>query len=133
MARPDKGSLVRNRMTVRLLLLVWLSLAQGFAPLLHAHWGQEGAPSVVHLPGLERYYHLGDRSPGVDPSVPLQDLEGVVVRADQGVAGSPPQAQASAVLLLLLSSTREGVVSFLPISPSRRFLLNALLPRAPPA
>ncbi len=125
--------MARNSVTVRVFLLVWLSMAQVFAPLLHAHWGQEGAPSVVHLPGLERYYHLGNH-PQLDSSAPLQDLEGMVVRADEGVVGNSPQAPAvAAVLGPLPSPEREVLASFLHLSPSLRFLLNDLLPRAPPA
>ncbi|MCX8050051.1 MAG: hypothetical protein N3A55_10410 [Methylohalobius sp.] len=64
------------------MFLVFLSALQACSPLLHAHLGPEHAPSVLHLPGLERYYHS---EPEAYQSSSLPSDEGVVVRSDDGV------------------------------------------------
>lgn len=119
----------------KLVVLLLLSVPQVFAPLLHAHLGQEGAPAVLHLPGLERYYHAGD--PRVDLSAPLPSWEGVVVRADDGVHRQLPLAPAFAAVP---SPPLPSTGSPLPSPPQQappplrlRSCLHDLLPRAPPA
>lgn len=67
---------------LKFLILLVMSVPQAFIPLLHAHLGKDESPAALHLPGLERFCHLG--KPGLDQSK-LPAWEGVIVRSDDGI------------------------------------------------
>ncbi|MFN3920611.1 MAG: hypothetical protein ACK4JF_10055 [Methylohalobius sp.] len=126
--------MARGKAWLKLLFLLLLSAPQAFLPLLHAHLGREQAPAVLHIPGLERYYHPGEL--GIYQSSPL--WEEIVVCSDDGVRREP---QAGPILTAVLpepvpSPPLESQVKpacLLPVQAlsSRSYL--PLLPRAPPA
>ncbi len=125
----------RGVVYLRLLILLVMSVPQAFMPLLHAHLGGDGSPAVLHLPGLERYYHTDD--PGIYRSAPLPSWEGVVVRSDAGVRR---KMQAGPTLAALLPepvpSPAEPEVEPAWQKPSQALPSRScltLLPRAPPA
>lgn len=121
---------------LKLLFLVLLSVPQAFLPLLHAHLGQEQAPAVLHIPGLERYYHPDEL--GIDQSSSLPSWEGIVVRSDDGVRREP---QAGPILAAVLPEPAPLPPRELEVKPACQPPVQALpsrpylplLPRAPPA
>lgn len=120
---------------LRLLLLLVMSVPQAFMPLLHAHLGRDGSPAVLHLPGLERYYHPDD--PGIYRSAPLPSWEGVVVRSDDGVHRKPQAGPTLAAVLpepvpSLAEPQRPPAWQKPSQAPPSRSC-RIILPRAPPA
>ncbi len=118
---------------LRLLILLMMSVPQAFLPLLHAHLGRDRSPAVLHLPGLERYYQVGD--PEVGPERLLPSWKGVIVRSDDGVRPLKISLTSAAILpgtVPPLAEREEVEQSFKAVQASSQFW-PILLPRAPPA
>lgn len=120
---------------LKVLILVLLSVPQAFMPLLHAHVGGDGSPAVLHLPGLERYYHTDE--PGIYRNAPLPSWEEAIVRSDDGVrrelvVAPPLAAVLPPPLPSMIGPSPSPPQQAPPSAPQLRFCLNLLLPRAPP-
>ena len=125
--------------TLRTFLVIFLTLLQLIAPLVHAHASEPGVRQGLHLPGLEHY--------GAEPTAGVQiahydvAADGLIVGVDLGLKQmrTLPGADNSAYLHQQTGVFNTAVfrpdthVSEAPQLPVYRLLLPSPPPRAPPA
>jgi hypothetical protein len=128
------------------LTVIFLVLVQFFAPLVHAHAGENIGTGSLHVPGLERY--STDREPPVESlqcSVALHDFssDGILVGINLGIKErqsctgiDPDSFQFLHQQALVLSPPLFTMAT--PFSPPSQRFISRLLPssflsRAPPA
>ncbi len=75
--------------TLRKYLVVFLTLLQFIAPLVHAHAGEPGSTSGLHVPGLE-YFSTEHNTPAAQMKRLSYNnaVEGMIVAVDSGVKQS---------------------------------------------
>jgi len=75
--------------TLRKYLVVFLTLLQFIAPLVHAHAGEPGSTSGLHVPGLE-YFSAEHNTPPEQLKMLSYNnaVEGMIVAVDSGVKQS---------------------------------------------
>jgi len=70
-------------------LVVFLTLLQFIAPLVHAHAGEPGSTSGLHVPGLERFNAEHNTPPDQLKMLSYNNaVEGMIVAVDSGVKQS---------------------------------------------
>jgi hypothetical protein len=130
--------------TLRKFLVVFLTILQFIAPLVHAHASEHSSNPGLHVPGLEHF--------GAEHNTPLAQLnasqynvsvEGMMVAVDRGVKQSQtnhPAASADLYYLTQQALAFNAIVSRFDahFSPQSQQLVYGLLipsspPRAPPA
>jgi hypothetical protein len=127
--------------TLRKFLVVFLTLLQFIAPLVHAHANETGAGQGLHVPGLEYYGGGDDRTQALQYHV---SMDGVIVGIDTGLKQNRANFQADPGNDYYLPQHTAafnadavapgGYFSVRSQQPAcRRFLISPFPPRAPPA
>ena len=116
-------------------LILLLCLPQVFAPLVHAHLGEEPANTAFHIPGLEAWntaqtFFLPANSLGCEKGIVVGLSQGVLSKA---TSSKQPPSLPPSLFPAGLAFYAEGVCQssqsvFSPVEYSSK-----ALPRAPPA
>ena len=135
-------SIVRMFSTVRKFIVIFLTLLQFIAPLVHAHASEFNSKQGLHVPGLERY--------GLEKQTLLAQMkalqhtdsvEGIMVAVDIGVkqsqinlqTGSDNACYLQSQTLVFNSKISRFDTNFSPQQPVYRLFIPLPPPRAPPA
>lgn len=131
--------------TLRILLVIFLTMLQFIAPLVHAHASMDEANQGLHIPGLEGFGAAHNRLAGQIKALPYNiSVDGLIVAVDMGIRQSqtkaPVDADSNYYLHQQHSFIFTGVVSrfdanFSPQPQQLAYCLFILSPpsRAPPA
>ncbi len=130
--------------TLRKYLVVFLTLLQFIAPLVHAHTGEPGLTSGLHVPGLELFSAEHNRPPDQLKMLSYNNVvEGMLVAVDSGVKQSQINRSGDSVLHYYLpqqafvfnKADSRFDVNFSPQSQQLAYCLLMPSPplRAPPA
>lgn len=129
---------IKSRITLPLFLIA----LQFFAPLLHAHAGQQSPHFGLHIPGLEFYDSQPNGVVGDQIQLSVANSADCIVVLDQGIREDQPkpadQNSADNYLLFLGLVYDLSAPSFInqeflhPPIPASRISLHTLSPRAPP-
>jgi hypothetical protein len=123
-------------------LVVILAMLQLFAPLVHAHVGNNNFNQGLHIPGLELYLTTQD-TPVIQAVNVNWDSEGLLVMVDAGIKQSPDIFVEDTAHGFALTPSDQSQLSALPntdsnFSPQLKSLSTQRphsqnLTRAPPA
>jgi hypothetical protein len=126
----------------RLLLPLLLVILQFFAPLLHAHTGQQHPHFGLHIPGLENYNTLSGSAIASQAGTYDTAVQGCIVAIDDGfrekhhsAVESPDGGDCLPLLTWIFSANAESapIAAFPPPPPLlSRHRSSSLSPRAPP-
>ena len=130
--------------TLRKFLVIFLTMLQFIAPLVHAHASEAGSTQGLHVPGLERYGAEHDTLTAQMKTVPYDvAVDGVVIGVDLGLKQNrtPPRANADNSLYLhqqtvafnAAVSRLDSHFSEQPQQLVYRLFIPSPPPRAPPA
>jgi hypothetical protein len=127
----------------RSLLPLFLVILQFFAPLLHAHTGQQNPHFGLHIPGLEAYSALSGGAIVSQPETHYTAADDCIVAIDDGfrenrtVSAAPPPGGDCLPLpaWIFRSDAESNPVAEFPQPPLllSRHRSPSLSPRAPPA
>jgi len=79
--------------TLRILLVIFLTMLQFIAPLVHAHASMDETKQGLHIPGLEGFGAAHNRLAGQLNALPYNvSVDGLIVAVDMGIRQSQTNA-----------------------------------------
>ena len=126
--------------TLRKFLVVFLTLLQFIAPLVHAHASESGSGQGLHVPGLEHYGAGDARTQALQYHV---SMDGIIVGIDTGLKQNRTNFQADpgndyylpqqtvVFNAALFGPDMQGYPRLR--QPACRLFISSRQPRAPPA
>ena len=130
--------------TLRKFMVIFLTMLQFIAPLVHAHASEPGSKQGLHVPGLEHYGAEHDMPTAGMKTVPYDvAVDGVVVGVDLGLKQNRTNHRTDADNSLYLHQQTVVFNAVVPRSDSHfsgqppqltyRLFVPSPPPRAPPA